>query len=90
MHRDESVKKDYTARGLSLARFGRHKEAIEKFEKALKQNPQDHNALFNISVSLEKLGRLDEAIEYLYKAIEIAPDDFLSHYHLGNLLLNTS
>jgi len=48
-------KTDYNVIGLSLAQYGRHREAIEKFKKAVDSNPDDHNVYFNYGLSLLKL-----------------------------------
>ena len=34
-------KVDYNTIGMSLANYGRHKEAIEKFKKAIEAKPDD-------------------------------------------------
>ncbi len=55
--------------GSLLADLGRHGEALEAYDKAIKINPQYANALHQKGIILSELGRHEEALEALDKAI---------------------
>jgi len=76
----------HAAIGVFLARDGKHEQAIEYFNQALKMNPTDAKSLYNLALSLEALGREDEAIEQLRKSIELRPDAAPCHAKLGLML----
>lgn len=71
----ENDRREVTAlntKGLRLHwELERYEEAIHYFDKALKINPRDGEALHNKAISLGSLGRYEEAIRYFDKALEI-------------------
>jgi tetratricopeptide (TPR) repeat protein len=73
--------------GNALATLGRHSEALEQYEEAVRLKPDDyaegHN---NWGNALLKLGRPAEAIEHYREAVGLKPDDAVSHYNWGNAL----
>lgn len=50
------------------------KKAEEKFEKALRIDPENITALINLGATLEALGKLNKAIDYYEKGKKIAED----------------
>lgn len=62
-------------RGVALEKIGQSEQAVECFDKALEQNPNDSWAWFNKGVSLHRLGLLGEALYCYDKALEFNPDD---------------
>jgi tetratricopeptide (TPR) repeat protein len=59
-------------RGEALAGLSRHEEALRCFERELRRDPQDFNALYRSVVSLYALGRKREAVAALSSAIELS------------------
>ena len=51
-------------KGLALNNLGKYEEAIEWYDKALKIDPNDVNALNNKGKALYNLGKYQEAIEW--------------------------
>jgi tetratricopeptide (TPR) repeat protein len=47
--------------GLAVAKDGRHAEAVEHYQSALKIDPNDQDTHNNLGLSYEALGKLDEA-----------------------------
>jgi tetratricopeptide (TPR) repeat protein len=56
------IVKSLNSEGIRLRKLGKDKEAIESFEQALKINPNNVNALYNMGVSLNRIGRKNDAI----------------------------
>jgi len=63
----------YNNWGAALLNLGRHDEAMEKFQKAVKIDPKYGGAYSNWGVALVKLGRNEEATGKFEKAVEIDP-----------------
>ena len=80
------VAKSHYNLGNTQLGFGRTKEALESFKKAIKLIPEFPEAHSNLGFCLKKLGRLDESIESLNRAIEIRPDYPEAHLNLGDTL----
>lgn len=74
--------------GFILDRLGESQEALAKYTRLLRMDPNDdltHNAMAEI---LRKLGRLDEAQEHLKSAADIDDGFELTYYHYGLLLID--
>jgi Flp pilus assembly protein TadD len=63
--------------------LGRHKEAIEKYERATKLNSKDAHAYASWGVALANLGRHKEAIEKYKRVIELNPKDAVTYTNWG-------
>ncbi|ABK78424.1 TPR repeat protein [Cenarchaeum symbiosum A] len=66
------------AEGMKLLEEGRFDEALELFEGALRESPDDPDLLNGKGVSLRSLGRYDEANECLARSLELDPRDRMS------------
>ena len=60
-------------------------EAITLFERALKDNPQDAQAHFNLASGYYAAGSLDDAFKEFQQAAALSPSLDHSHYFLGVL-----
>ncbi len=72
--------------GIILNALGRHAEAIENFDAAIKQKSKFPDAHNNRGAALAALGRDEEALESFRKAIAIKPDYPEAHYTNGSSL----
>jgi len=77
-----SERPDFDA-AMRLIRQGKLKEAREKLEIYISQNPDDADALNNLGAVLMELKEYERAIEVLRKATELEPDDYLIWNNLG-------
>lgn len=66
-----------------MDQLGRHDEAVECFDRVLKINPKDVEALNNKGGSLIKLNKYEEAIESLDDALKINHHNFVTYYNKG-------
>ena len=62
-------------RGVALEKMGKSEQAVECFDNALEENPNDSWAWFNKGVSLHRLGLLGEALYCYDHSLELNPDD---------------
>jgi tetratricopeptide (TPR) repeat protein len=58
-------------------------EALEHFSVAVKFEPQNALAEFNLGCVLEQLGKTPEAIAHLLRAVELAPSLADAHLNLA-------
>ena len=72
--------------GLALARLGRHKEAVEYFNKALELEPDDYMFHGNMGLSLNELGRAAEAEKHFREVLRLHPD--IAPYSVRNFYLH--
>jgi Flp pilus assembly protein TadD len=73
-------------RGNALYQQGRYAEAAECYRAALRQRPEDVDALNNLGAALADLGRPAEAVVCYQQALRVQPRHATAHYNLGNLL----
>jgi len=73
---------------LATVRFaqGRYSEAITHLSEALRLNPYDGNAHYDLACALEKRGDREQAMVHLRTAIRLQPDHGPAHYNLSVLL----
>jgi tetratricopeptide (TPR) repeat protein len=73
----------HTIRGDDLGVAGRHQEAIEQYEQALRIEPDYARAHNNLGHELRQTGKIEEAIAHLQQALRIKPDLAEAHNNLG-------
>lgn len=61
------------------------RQAIELFERAAKNNPQDGQAHLNLGSGYYAAGNLDEALKEFQQAASLSPNLDHAHYFLGVL-----
>jgi tetratricopeptide (TPR) repeat protein len=76
-------------KGLSLAKSGDSKKAIDTFKSALAQYPTFASAHNELGVQYLKLGQPDKAVESLREAVKLSPDAYSPNLNLGIALLET-
>ena len=59
--------------GVQVAQKGLWKEALFRFEKAVRSTPDDPKALNNLAVALEQAGEFGRARQTYERALELAP-----------------
>ena len=73
-------------RGNKEQEKGNSEAALERYQKALRIDPNFYPALNNMGTLFEKQGKHDQAREAFLKAAEINPDDGEAHINLGHVL----
>ena len=61
--------------GIHVAQKGMWREALFRFQQAVKDDPENPSALNNLAVALEQMGEFQEARERYGQALELKPDD---------------
>ena len=74
---------NYVVEGNKLIDQGRTEEGIEYMEKALKLNPQDAYAYYNIGRVYLQRNDLDTAIDFMKKALEINDQIYEAYNNIG-------
>ncbi len=72
--------------GIEYMKQGSYKVALLKLEKAIQQNPENHEAQMTIALLYESLGKLDLAETHFAKTLRLAPDDASVHSNYGSYL----
>jgi tetratricopeptide (TPR) repeat protein len=67
----------------AMANVGKQKEAIESFKQAIRINPDDALAHYNLGGDYYDSGKHEEAIESYKQALRIDPGFAQAHYNLG-------
>jgi tetratricopeptide (TPR) repeat protein len=69
--------------GDSYRGWGKHKQAIKAYEKALEQDASQKEALMGMGMSYGNMRKYGEAIVPLKHLVEIEPSNALAHFYLG-------
>lgn len=75
-----------TRQAVTLFSAGRLSEAEILFQRALDEEPENHQALMMLGLCKRGLNRIDEALKCLSRAAEIGDGNPLTHFHHGRLL----
>ncbi|MBI5015817.1 MAG: tetratricopeptide repeat protein [Deltaproteobacteria bacterium] len=78
----------YNLLGLSLLWQGEARSAAEAFGSAVRLEPRNGEARYNLAVALGRLGRHDEAIALYREAVELAPNDLRARLNLAENLFH--
>jgi len=73
----------YERLGTAHQRLGEHQASLRWFEKALREKPDDHDALFGRGAALHALGRTDEAVQAWAPLQRLATSSAALHEHLA-------
>jgi tetratricopeptide (TPR) repeat protein len=74
---------DAAQKGTTAYAAGDYAGSLERFEEAIKQNPNDAEALSNLGQVLVKLGRVTDAIPHLERATTLNPDRWAYRFNLA-------
>lgn len=80
-----STQADFKA-GVQAMRHGNAALAIERFERALVELPDDPLVPYNLALAHQRLGRASETERWLRRSLELDPEFRNAHYNLGSLL----
>ena len=75
--------------GVQYIRLGRHKEALEQFEKAAASGPPSSLVYANMAFSLCALGRMGDAEVAARRSLALDKTNTKAHYLLGSILAKT-
>jgi hypothetical protein len=73
--------------GKALHEVGRHREAIEKYELALKRNPELAEAEFYLALAWYNLKDFDKSIEHYQRALQLDPKKGEWEFRLARVLV---
>lgn len=73
-------------KGLSLGTTGRYSEALQAYEKAIEQDPDDPDAWSGKGACLDILDRSEESLEAFKRVVELDPCDPVGWFGKGNAL----
>jgi protein O-mannosyl-transferase len=71
--------------GNALAAEGRFDEAVDQFQRALRIDPNDPDAVYNLGNALARQGNFEAAGKQLQQALKINPNNAMAAYDLGNV-----
>ena len=71
--------------GISLSVLGYYREAEECYRQALKLEPNDARAYYNLGITYRDQNNLDAAINEYVKALAINPNYLEAHFQLGGI-----
>ena len=77
---------DAPGKGAAAYSNGDFGSALEHYQAALEQNPQDAESLSNLGQVLVRLGRIEEALPYYDRAIALIPDRWAYHFNRARAL----
>ena len=71
--------------GNALAAEGRFDEAVDQFQRALRIDPNDSDAVYNLGNALARQGNFEAAGKQLQYALQVNPRNAMAAYDLGNV-----
>jgi tetratricopeptide (TPR) repeat protein len=79
---------DFQNQATDLLAKGKIDEAVARFKEAVKFNPEDEDAHYNLALALARQENREAAMKEYLEALRIYPDYAEAHNNLGNLLVN--
>jgi|GEM_PF-7060769 len=73
--------------GLNLQKDRKYADAVEYYDKILKQTPNDCNVLFNKAMCLSMISKNKDALHILQRCIKYYPDQSIYHVHAAGCAL---
>ena len=81
----QPAKVDYYAEGVAQFNAGHYTQAMEYFQAAVAENPQNESAHLKLAESFRALGKTKEAESILYKLLAINPSSQSAHKLLADI-----
>ena len=75
---------DFDRAGAAAYAEGKFAIALERFEQAVKSNPNDPRALNNLGQALVRVGRAQEALPHFVRATELNPSEWQPSFNLAH------
>ena len=85
IQKEYSEADEFNKEALEFAKAKKFKEALSKWQQAVKINPTDPDFHYNIGLGLFQAGNFDQAIEYCQETLEICPVYSKAYFVLGSL-----
>jgi tetratricopeptide (TPR) repeat protein len=85
---DVDKSSDLQNRGTDSLAQGKIDAAVAQFQEAVKFNPEDEDAHYNLALALARQENREAAKKEYLEALRIYPDYAEAHNNLGNLLVN--
>ena len=76
----------YNAQGVARSYAGRHEQALESLDTAIRLKPELAEAFVNRAAALDALGRMEEAVRDYDQALKLRPQDAPTYNGRGNAL----
>ena len=86
-HEGPDAALDFVEWGIRLAMLGKPELAAQRLERAVKSNPDDSAAHYNLGIALDQMEGYSEAVASYTRAAEIEPDSVDVRVNLGAALL---
>jgi tetratricopeptide (TPR) repeat protein len=77
----------WNAQGVARSYAGRHEQALECFDTAIRLKPDMAEAFVNRAAALEALGRFEDAVRDYDQALKLRPGDAATYNGRGNALV---
>jgi tetratricopeptide (TPR) repeat protein len=78
---------EYLTQGAVLAGQGKHKEALNYYERAERENPLEIDVYLAKGIACANINKLDEAKVQFEKALKVNRTSGLAYFHLGSIAL---
>ena len=73
----------FLKKAVTFHQTGKFKDAYDLYQKVLKKNPKNADALHLSGLAAQEMGEYDEAVKNIQKAIKISPKNPTFNYNLG-------
>ena len=73
----------YLAKGLEHYKAGRHKEAVQSYQEAVRLAPKNANIHYNLGWAYYALGQWNQAVDAYQETLRLKPDSSNAHVSLG-------
>jgi len=74
------------SKGIKLFEQGKYEEAVEAYQEAIKENPDEWSYYFNMGLVYKKMENREKALEAFQKAVELNPESYFANKESGELL----
>lgn len=86
MYKTLTAPETLLSKGHDFYELKEYNQALNYYQKVLKKNPQNTEALIAIAKTLENTGKRGEAVDAYFKVLRVDPDNSEAYLRLGDLL----